>query len=97
MKVSPLLISLIKHFEGLHLKAYLCPTGIWTIGNYRNSTFRKYVDKANWEQASQECQRWVYSRVKKLKGLIVRREFEAELLSRLDWLKRCGVTIRKTA
>lgn len=26
------LISLIKIFEGLRLKSYLCPAGVWTIG-----------------------------------------------------------------
>lgn len=25
-------IALIKSFEGLYLKAYLCPAGVWTIG-----------------------------------------------------------------
>lgn len=25
-------INLIKEFEGLELKAYLCPAGVWTIG-----------------------------------------------------------------
>lgn len=24
--------TLVKHFEGLYLKAYLCPAGVWTIG-----------------------------------------------------------------
>ncbi|WP_408612111.1 glycoside hydrolase family protein [Candidatus Liberibacter brunswickensis] len=50
------------------------------MGNYRNSTFRKYVDELDWQNASIECKRWVYSGGKKLKGLIVRREVEAELL-----------------
>lgn len=26
------LYHLIRHFEGLHLKPYLCPAGVWTIG-----------------------------------------------------------------
>ena len=25
-------IDLVKHFEGLHLKAYLCPVGVPTVG-----------------------------------------------------------------
>lgn len=25
-------VALVKHFEGLYLKAYKCPAGIWTIG-----------------------------------------------------------------
>lgn len=32
MKTSPKGIALIKEFEGLRLRAYLCPSGIWTIG-----------------------------------------------------------------
>ena len=32
MKTSPKGLALIKEFEGLRLKAYKCPGGIWTIG-----------------------------------------------------------------
>ena len=32
MKTSPKGIALIKEFEGLRLKAYKCPRGVWTIG-----------------------------------------------------------------
>ena len=32
MKISPKGIALIKEFEGLRLKAYKCPGGVWTIG-----------------------------------------------------------------
>ncbi len=32
MTPSKLCIDLVKHFEGLYLKAYLCPARIWTIG-----------------------------------------------------------------
>ena len=32
MKTSHKGIALIKEFEGLRLKAYICPGGIWTIG-----------------------------------------------------------------
>lgn len=32
MKTSDKGIELIKSFESLHLKAYLCPAGRWTIG-----------------------------------------------------------------
>lgn len=27
-----LAVALCKHFEGLYLKPYLCPAGVWTIG-----------------------------------------------------------------
>lgn len=32
MKITNEGINLIKKFEGLELKAYLCPAGVWTIG-----------------------------------------------------------------
>lgn len=32
MKISQRGINLIKNFEGLRLKAYKCPAGVWTIG-----------------------------------------------------------------
>lgn len=32
MNISNAGIDLIKRFEGLRLKAYLCPAGVWTIG-----------------------------------------------------------------
>ena len=32
MRLSVNGLSLIKHFEGLSLKAYLCPAKVWTIG-----------------------------------------------------------------
>lgn len=32
MNISAQGVQLVKHFEGLFLKAYLCPAGVWTIG-----------------------------------------------------------------
>ena len=32
MELSPAGLSLIKRFEGLRTRAYLCPAGVWTIG-----------------------------------------------------------------
>jgi lysozyme len=32
MKISDAGLELIKSFEGLYLKAYLCPAKVWTIG-----------------------------------------------------------------
>lgn len=32
MEINAATIALVKHFEGLHLEAYPCPAGIWTIG-----------------------------------------------------------------
>lgn len=30
--VPPAAVEIVAHFEGLRLKAYLCPAGVWTIG-----------------------------------------------------------------
>jgi lysozyme len=32
MRVSDEGIKLIKHFEGIHKKPYVCPAGYWTVG-----------------------------------------------------------------
>ena len=32
MNLSPAGLALIKQFEGLRTRAYLCPAGVWTIG-----------------------------------------------------------------
>ncbi|MEE3439617.1 lysozyme, partial [Ruminococcus sp.] len=32
MKINEEGLSLIKSFEGLRLKSYKCPSGIWTVG-----------------------------------------------------------------
>lgn len=32
MNASAQCVDLVKHFEGLYLKAYLCPAKVWTIG-----------------------------------------------------------------
>ncbi|ONI59555.1 lysozyme [Candidatus Liberibacter solanacearum] len=136
------LLDLIKIFEGLRLKAYRCPAGIWTIGyghigndvfenlaiteqqaddllkrdvskclsqvftlspilinagenrilaigdfvfnlgigRYRASTLRKRIASEDWLSASYEVRKWVFSGGKKSKGLVIRREIEAELL-----------------
>ena len=49
-------LSLIKQFEGLSLKAYLCPAGVWTIGYgatyYQNGQKVKQGDVINQETAN---------------------------------------------
>ena len=43
-------ISLIRHFEGCRLDAYLCPAGVWTIG-YGHTRDVKRGDVIDQEQA----------------------------------------------
>ncbi|ONI58641.1 lysozyme [Candidatus Liberibacter solanacearum] len=50
------------------------------VGRYRASTLRKCVDAEDWMDASHEIRKWVFAGGKKLNGLVLRREIEAELL-----------------
>jgi lysozyme len=45
-------IDLIKRFEGLRLRSYLCPAGVWTIG-YGHTKTAKPVMKITEEQAEE--------------------------------------------
>jgi lysozyme len=50
MRTSDEGISLIRHFEGCRLDAYLCPAGVWTIG-YGHTRNVKQGDVIDQEQA----------------------------------------------
>lgn len=50
-KISEKGLTLIKNFEGLRLEAYLCPSGVWTIG-YGHTKGVKKGHKCTKEQAS---------------------------------------------
>ena len=50
------------------------------VGNYSKSTLKKQVDAGNWLAASSEIKKWNKAAGKELKGLIVRRQKEADLL-----------------
>nr|WP_275450008.1 lysozyme [Candidatus Liberibacter solanacearum] len=50
------------------------------IGRYRASALRKCVDAEDWVTASHEIRKWVFAGGKKLNGLVLRGEVEAELL-----------------
>lgn len=54
MKISDKGLNLIKCFEGLELKAYVCPAGLWTIGYGSTFIFGRRVkegDEITEEQA----------------------------------------------
>lgn len=135
------LYDLIRRFEGLRLKAYKCPAGVWTCGygstgpdvgpstvwtreqsearmredaarfvaqaikispvlaahprrlaaiadfiynlgaaRYRSSTLKRKIDAQDWPGAAEELGKWVWGGGKKLPGLVIRREAEAQLL-----------------
>ena len=52
--------------------------------NYTISSFRKSINAGNWAQAATDCKKWNKARVKGvltvLKGLVIRRQMEADLL-----------------
>jgi len=56
----------------------------WTFnlgaGNLASSTMRKRIRERDWHRAAIECRRWVYGGGRRLPGLVLRREREAELL-----------------
>ena len=51
------------------------------IGALSSSTMRQYVLREDWPTAATELNRWVYSRGKVLKGLVLRRAAEATLMA----------------
>lgn len=49
------------------------------IGNFRNSTLLKKINKGDFLGASKEFGKWTYAAGKQLPGLVARREAEAKL------------------
>lgn len=49
-------------------------------GAYRASTLRKRVDAMDWQGAARELRKWVYGGGRKLPGLVLRREAEAQAI-----------------
>lgn len=143
MNISQNGIDLIKKFEGCELKAYKCPSGIWTIGYghtegvtegqtitpiqaeeylkadivkyenainvlvkvpinqnqfsalvsfvynigvsaFENSTLLRLLNDRNYNEASNQFDRWVYGGTNKLQGLVNRRKAERELFLNND-------------
>lgn len=60
MKTGPKGIALVKESESCHLRAYLCPAGIWTIGwgniRYANGKRVEEGDVITQEQADSELE-----------------------------------------
>lgn len=50
------------------------------VGNYRISTFRKKVNEGSWEEAAEQCLKWTKANGKVMKGLVRRRQAEANAL-----------------
>ena len=90
MRASYILISKLKEFEGLRLRAYKDLVGVWTIGYghtrgvkagqtiTENTLLKKICVKASTAEIQNEFKRWVYADGKKLPGLVRRRAWEAQ-------------------
>ena len=52
------------------------------VPRYRASTLRKRIDIEDWERAATEIRRWNRGGGRILKGLVLRREAEAQLILR---------------
>tara|TARA_B100002019_G_C21240209_1_gene585108 strand:+ start:1033 stop:1482 length:450 start_codon:yes stop_codon:yes gene_type:complete len=65
MNISEEGIALIKKFEGCELKAYLCPSGVWTIG-YGRTKKVKEGDTCTQEQADE----WLKEEMPEYEGYI---------------------------
>jgi lysozyme len=80
MKTSDRGLNLIKEFESLELKAYLCPAGVWTIG-YGHTKDVQEGDTCTEEQANEwlrEDVRWAEDAVRASVKLPLRQtEFDA--------------------
>lgn len=71
-KASPV----IKYHHPVRIAAVLSWVYNLGLGSYRNSTFKKRIDKENWSSAYYECLRWNKAKGKVLRGLTRRRKFE---------------------
>lgn len=58
-----------------------CISFIFNVGagNFQKSTLRRKINEGDFESASKEFSKWVFSKGKKLNGLIKRREEERKL------------------
>jgi lysozyme len=50
------------------------------VGRLAQSTLRKKINAADWNGAAEELNKWVLAGKKKLRGLVIRRKAESELL-----------------
>jgi len=72
--------NLCPHLKGEQLGAIADFTYNLGVGRLKSSTLRKKINEGDFESASKELKKWVYGGGKKLKGLVVRRDAEAEYL-----------------
>lgn len=52
------------------------------VGRLQASTLRRRINQGNWVEAQYELRRWVMGGGKRLRGLVIRREAEIDLMKR---------------
>lgn len=80
MEISGIGLNLVKHFEGLYLKAYLCPANVWTIGYGHTKSAKKgqVIDADRAEKLLQwDMQKFEDGVTKLVKVPLKQREFDA--------------------
>lgn len=79
-EISGIGLNLVKHFEGLYLKAYLCPANVWTIG-YGHTKNVKPGDVINEKKAEellrQDMDRFETGVTRLVKVPLKQRQFDA--------------------
>lgn len=79
MNISKNGLDIIKKYEGLHLEAYLCPSGVWTIGYGHTSGVKKGM-KITLEQAEEYLMKDCTAAVKAVNALgrnLAQNQFDA--------------------
>ena len=79
MNVSKEGLDLIKRFEGLRLRAYKCPAGVWTIGygHTRNVTRNQRITEAQADLFLEQDVRWALDTVKAAGVELTQNELDA--------------------
>ncbi|MFZ9066242.1 MAG: lysozyme [bacterium] len=80
--VLPSVLALCPVLDGFRLSAVLSWTYNLGVGRLRASTMRKRINEGDWESAAREMKRWNRANGRILRGLVIRRQVEAELFLR---------------
>lgn len=90
-----LAVAMCKHFEGLFLKPYLCPAGVWTIGYgstyYEDGRRVSPDDPPITEQRAEELLLWELGRVSAPAVIRLVPELFAWSVSKGTWRVFCAI------
>lgn len=89
-------VDLVKQFEGLKLKAYLCPANVWTIGYgntfYQNGTKVKRGDIITQAQAEELLKSTLAFFAFKVQPLVTKPVNDNQFGALVSFAYNCGVT-----